>query len=249
MYQLIVVEDESKIRDGIIHLFPWESAGFQVVGDFADGQQALEYVLSNPVDVVLTDIRMPRMDGLTLAHRLEECGREIPVVFLSGYQDFNYLQEAIRVGVKDYLVKPILHDQLLTCFERIRERLDRRGSAESKGESPSYHQQLIRVVQEYIRNNVRDATLEDAAVLVNLSPNYLSRIYKERTGHSFTDYLVETRMQKAAEFLRGIEYRHYEIAYMVGYENPKNFSRAFKQYYKVTPKEYRERETNGEIPD
>ena len=244
MYRLIVVEDESKIRDGIVNLFPWEKAGFQVVGSFSNGKQALNYVALNPVDVVLTDIKMPIMDGIELAARLEN-NEKVKVVFLSGYQDFEFLHKAILHGVKDYLVKPVKYDELLVCFGRIKSALDEKNRVMPEERSFSYYEQIVKNVIDYINNNIKDATLEKAAMVVNLSPNYLSRILKEKSGRSFTDYLVERRMKRAAELLKEIGYKHYEIAYQVGFDNPKNFTRAFKQYYHMTPREYRDKMPGG----
>jgi YesN/AraC family two-component response regulator len=94
-------------------------------------------------------------------------------------------------------------------------------------------------VKGYIEENYREASLEEAAIAVNLSPSYLSRIFKEKCGFGFSDYLIRVRMEKACELLSDIRYKSYDIAYYIGYDNPKNFSRAFKTYYGKTPKEYR----------
>lgn len=101
----------------------------------------------------------------------------------------------------------------------------------------------ISKVKEYIKENYKEASLEDAAVQVSLSPSYLSRIFKEKCGMGFSDYLTKTRMEKACELLGDIQYKSYDIAYYIGYDNPKNFSRAFKAYFGMTPKEYR----NGKV--
>lgn len=241
-YRLIVVEDETKIREGIINLFPWSNTGFEVVGGFPDGEQALAYIERQAVDVVLTDIRMPRMDGLELARQIEASGKAVTVVFLSAYQDFDYLHHAIVHGVKDYLVKPINYDELIACFTRIREQLDKARPETAAEEEASYYQHVLRSVQQYVDGNLQTATLVDAALRVNLSPSYLSRVFRERTGQSFTDYLVEARMKKAAQLLHSIEFRLCEISEIVGYNSPKNFSRAFRNYYHMSPKEYRDQE-------
>ena len=101
----------------------------------------------------------------------------------------------------------------------------------------------IKEVKEYIKENYKEASLENAAVRVSLSPSYLSRIFKEKCGMGFSDYLTKTRMEKACELLGDIKYKSYDIAYYIGYDNPKNFSRAFKAYFGMTPKEYR----NGKV--
>ena len=102
---------------------------------------------------------------------------------------------------------------------------------------------MVTAVKEYITENYKEASLENAAVRVSLSPSYLSRIFKEKCGMGFSDYLTKTRMEKACELLGDIKYKSYDIAYYIGYDNPKNFSRAFKAYFGMTPKEYR----NGKV--
>ena len=90
-------------------------------------------------------------------------------------------------------------------------------------------------MQQYLKENYRTATLEEAAAKVSLSPAYLSRVFKDKSGEGFSELLLRTRMEKACELLADIQYKSYDIAYYVGYDNPKNFSRAFKSYYGVTP--------------
>ncbi len=240
MYQVIIVDDESKIRSGIAHLFPWKQLGFEIAGVFANGEEAYEYVLNHPVDLILSDIRMPIMDGLDLSAKLTQ-NSNIKIIFFSGYQDFEYARHALRNGVSDYLLKPVKYDDLLPCLTRIKETLDQEHhqTDTQTEEKLSYYEKIISTVHSYLDQNFQTATLERAARLVNLSPNYLSRIMKEYSDSSFSDYLLKTRMNHAAQMLRDIQFKQYEIAYRVGYDNPKNFSRAFHQYFHMTPSEYR----------
>lgn len=241
MYSLIIVDDELKIREGIANLFPWEQNGFEIKGLFSNGMQALNYLREHPTDVVMTDIRMPVMDGLELSAHI---AREFPNtyhIFLTGYQDFQYMHTAIVNHAADYLLKPIKYEELLECIENMRQSLDQKYHVKAEPEnSSSYYGQIITKIQDYIKINYRSAPLEEASALVNLSPNYISKIFKEKSGMGFSEYLNRIRMEKAAELLVDISYKHYEIADKIGYDNPKNFSRAFKQYYHVSPREYRE---------
>ena len=95
------------------------------------------------------------------------------------------------------------------------------------------------MAKEYVKSNLADASLENTAVQVHLSPGYFSKLFHKITQSTFSDYLIQCRMERAGELLKDVTYKTYEISLMVGYDNPKNFSRAFKQYYKVTPREYR----------
>ncbi|MEY8354501.1 response regulator [Lachnospiraceae bacterium 54-53] len=235
MYRLVIVDDEVKIAEGIANLFPWEQIGFDVVY-FHKGKDALDHICSNPVDVLMSDVEMPDLNGIELCRQVRD--KKVKVVFISSYQNYEYFRSAIQYQVEDYLLKPIKSGDILNCFGKIKEKLDRENRI-SRAETPTYYEQIIGQVKGYIEENYKEASLEEAAVLVNLSPSYLSRVFKEKSGLGFSDYLTRVRMEKACELLNDIRYKSYDIAYYIGYDNPKNFSRAFKAYYGKTPKEFR----------
>lgn len=236
MYQLLIVDDEEKIAEGIANLFPWNQIGFEVVY-FLKGRQVLEYIQDHPVDVVMSDIEMPDMDGIELCRQL--IGQNIKVVFFSSYQRYEFFRYAIQFQVEDYLLKPIKSGDILNCFGKIKEKLDREHAVTE--EVPTYYEQIIRTVKNYVKESYKEASLEDAAVLVSLSPSYLSGLFKDKCGYGFFDYVTKIRMKKACELLDDFQYKTYDIAYYIGYDNPKNFSRAFKAHIGKTPTEYRNR--------
>lgn len=235
MYQMVIVDDEEKIVEGIANLFPWEQIGFSVTF-FSEARKALDYMESHPVDVLMSDIEMPGINGIELCRRILD--KDIKVVFISSYQNYEYFRYAIQFRVEDYLLKPIKSGDILTCFGKIKENLDQKYQVKEETNS-TYYEQIVDMVKKYIEKHYKEASLEEAAVLVNLSPNYLSKIFKDKCGVGFSEYLVKTRMEKACELLNDIRYKGYDIAYYIGYDNPKNFSRAFKAYFGMSPKEYR----------
>ncbi|WP_455502556.1 response regulator transcription factor [Gemmiger sp.] len=243
MYKLIMVDDEEKIVGGMAQLFPWQNIGFEVVEVFTSARKALEYIETHPVDVVMNDIEMPDMNGLELSRRLMAYPN-IEKVFFSSYSNYEYFRTALQNGVADYLMKPVDYSALLECFEKIRARLDARDHV-TEEKPKAYYDQIVYDVQQYLKEHYRTATLEEAAAKVSLSPAYLSRVFKEKSGESFSELLLRTRMEKACELLADIQNRSYDIAYYVGYDNPKNFSRAFKAYYGVSPSEYRKSKVGG----
>ncbi|TCL70021.1 helix-turn-helix protein [Hydrogenispora ethanolica] len=243
MYRLIIVDDEAEIRAGLCNYFPWNQLGFEVAGQFENGLQALEYIESCPVDVLLCDIRMPFMSGLELAKELNARGSQVKILLLSGYREFDYAREALEYGVKDYIIKPTKYDELIKSFSKIKAELDREKApkepAEKAGEGIGYNEKVIATVKNYLQDNFQTATLEEAAQLVHMNPFYLSKFFKDKTGENFSDFLIAVRMERAARFLNDIAYKTYEISEMVGYSNPKNFTRTFKKYFGKTPKEFR----------
>lgn len=243
MYKLIIVDDEEKILDGVAKLFPWESIGFQVSGQFTHARLALDFLETQEADVVMCDIEMPDMDGIEFCGKLLERKKQ-KIVLFSSHRNYEYFRAAIQNGVEDYLLKPIEYSILLQCFERIKEKLDE--ERKIVREVPQgYYDQMVRDVEAYLNASYQNASLEEAAGIVNLSPTYLSKIFKEKSGTSFSDRLLAIRMKKAKEMLDDIQYKSYEIAYDLGYDNPKNFSRAFKAYFQVSPSEYRNRRREG----
>ncbi len=237
MYRLVIVDDERKILDGIRDIFPWKEIGFEVVGSFTNGKDVLNFVEREQPDVVLTDIRMPDMDGLELTRRLQVYSN-LRVVIFSSYAEYKYMREALKLNVTDYLLKPINYSDLLNCFGKIKEELDEEGRS-AQPEEGSYYENMVAMVDSYLEKDFQRASLSEAAEQVGISASYLSRIYKEHKGIGFMERLNSIRMKKAGEMLMNPTFKGYEIAYLVGYDSPKNFTRAFKSYYHVTPRDYR----------
>ena len=242
MLNLVIVEDESNIRECLVHLFPWDSLGIHVAAAFSNGQDAFRYLSAEHADILLTDIRLPNISGLDLIRMLRENKNPIEVVILTGYKHFDYARQAIRYKVHDFLLKPIKYEELTAAMLRIKDLLENTDdpSVDSAGEADNtYHQKLIAMAKEYVENHLCDASLENTAVYVHLSPGYFSKLFHKITQSTFSDYLTRCRMERAAQLLNNVKFKTYEVSLMVGYDNPKNFTRAFKQYFKVTPREYR----------
>lgn len=190
MYKLMIVDDEENIRFGLSTAYGWEKLGFSVSYLAKNGYDAIEYLQKHPVDVILSDIKMPILDGLELAAFLQSNYPEILLVLLSGFAEFEYAQKALRYGVKDYLLKPIQYDNLLDTFQKIQDHLnEKRGLKKIDDLAPGYYEQIIESVLRYIETDYKNATLEKAALQVSISPNYLSRIFKKKRNINFSDYL------------------------------------------------------------
>ncbi|MCR5580791.1 MAG: response regulator [Pseudobutyrivibrio sp.] len=143
MYSVFLVEDEIVIRDGLKASFPWEQYGFSYVGDAADGEVALPLIRQTKPDVLITDIRMPFMDGISLSKMIK---KELPntrIIIISGFDDFSYAQEAISIGVDNYLLKPITKDKLGEVMS------DAKGKLDKENERDQYLEQFTAESQEY----------------------------------------------------------------------------------------------------
>ena len=119
MLRVIILEDEDIIRRGLVCTLDWQAMGCVVVGDAADGRQGLELIARTQPDVVLTDIRMPCLDGLQLAEKLRQDGSAVHIIFLTSYADFSYAKRAIEVQAADYLLKPVDEKELANLLQRL----------------------------------------------------------------------------------------------------------------------------------
>lgn len=150
MLRTFLVEDEFVVRENIKKMVPWEQYGYELVGEAPDGEVALPMIRKLKPDLLITDIKMPFMDGLTLSKMVRKDFPGMKIVILSGYDDFNYAKQAIGIGVEDYLLKPITKNAFLERLTEIRNRWEQEmGQRE-------YYEQFRREIQEYERNSSRD---------------------------------------------------------------------------------------------
>ena len=124
LYRIILVDDEEEVRKSMIKKLDWEAAGFQVVGDAENGQEALEMIEQLEPDVLMTDIRMPYMDGLELVRRIRQKYPSMKVLIFSGFDDFEYAQQAITLNVTEYILKPVNVEELTEILSRVKIKLD-----------------------------------------------------------------------------------------------------------------------------
>lgn len=237
-YQLLIVDDEYEIRTGLANYIPWDTIGFTVAGQCQNGKEALDFISTHVVHTILCDIRMPIMDGIALAKELNTQNTPIKIVFLTGYKEFEYVQQALRYRVFDYVLKPTHFEQISDVFGKIRQELDKKYQPEHTmvKKEPT---DIVNSIKQIINQHLADVTLESVSKEIYLNPFYISKLFKQKTGINFTDYVTECRMKKAAELLNNFNFRIYEISEIVGYSNPKNFARTFKQYYGLSPSDYR----------
>lgn len=150
MLKTFLVEDEVVVRETIKRMIPWEQYGFELVGEAADGEMALPLILKSRPDLLITDIKMPFMDGLTLSKLVKKELPDLKIVILSGYDDFNYAKQAISIGVDDYLLKPITKNAFIERLQEIHDRY------EHEKTQKEYYEKFRLEMQEYEKNASRD---------------------------------------------------------------------------------------------
>ena len=244
MYRVVLVDDEHLIVEGLSKVVKWESLGCQVVGTASDGREGLALIRQEKPDMVLTDIRMPNMDGLTMLAALQSEFPQMQVTVLTAYRDFDYAQRAINLGVCRYLLKPSKMNELEEAIRTMKERLDNLPAAEEppaeadSGEAGSF---IVRAALDYMRQHCTERiSLADVADHVYVSQWHLSKLINRHTGQSFFDLIGGMRIEKAKALLADPSMRVHAIAEQVGYNDVAHFSKSFKKIVGKTPGEFRD---------
>lgn len=251
MYKILLVEDETVIRHGLRELIRQSTSQFEVAGEAENGMEALAYLSRDIPDLMITDIRMREMDGLTLVAKVKEMYPDLPIMIISGYSEFEYARTAIKYKVCNYLLKPIERLELVASLESIKQHLDQErgisdaalsGEHEREGKAGGDTRKIIRDVNEYVQHNLDgDLRLQTVADLVHMNATYLSQLYKAETGVNYSDYVSERRLERAKWLLANTRLKIYDVARLSGHKSPKHFMLAFKQQVGLTAGEYRDR--------
>ncbi|MFB9329150.1 response regulator [Paenibacillus aurantiacus] len=247
---IIIVDDEEFIRLGLAKIMSRMSLPINVVGSHANGRDALTHVLDlapDALDLLITDIKMPMMDGLKLIEQVRESRRDLPIAVLSGYGEFEYARLAMRMGVKDYLLKPVdtaqLHELLNSVYQGTVAESKLLDAEETLGEGEERDHYAVEELKRILNAEYnKNFELEQLAKAVGMSASYISRLFRGKTGLTLTDYVIGLRMEKAKQFLTDHPHlRNYEISQLVGYYDPVYFNKLFKRTFGMTPKEYKEK--------
>lgn len=267
--KILLADDEEIIRQGISTLIPWETLDMELVYIAENGKKALMYMENNPVDIVITDIRMPLLDGLELikacsAQKL--CSR---FILLTGYSEFEYAKSAMQYGVRHYLLKPTDESQIIAALRELGSEFDR-----SYSRSKLFHRLVEKtpsiLLQEIISQEeatpAKDLPSPDAVDKIKsvvsreldnpdlslkwiaqnrlyMNENYLSRLFQKKTGCKFSTWLTEQRMEHARKLLlSNPDIKLSELCARTGFvNNPAYFSTLFKNYCGCTLTQYRQR--------
>lgn len=243
MFSMMIVDDEKFIAESL-SLYEWEQIDVKVEAVFLNAQDAISYVQKNTVDIVLTDICMHGVSGLELARTIKQQNSKIKIICISAYDNYEYLRSALKLGVEDYILKPIDKEQLMTVVSQTLQDSEKTRDLELADADIGKQNIPIDMARDYIRKNYASSiSLESVAGVVNLNSAYLSFLFKKVVGMTFSDYVNQCRIEAAAKLLKNSNYNINEIAEMSGYNEPRYFSDKFKKKMGVTPSEYRKEHT------
>ncbi|TXK84399.1 response regulator [Paenibacillus sp. N3.4] len=241
---IVVADDEGIIREGIRSVANQAGLGFSV-WEATNGLEALHLIQKFQADIVLTDIRMPEMDGLELLRNLKENGLHVVSIIIADYEDFSMVRQAIKFGVAEYLLKPASVSEILEALQKAAQQVlqmkSKKGTPLSVVPDNRSNEKPITVALKYIDANIRRRlTLTEVSKQANVSPTYLAALFKQKLGRTFLEYLISRKLEIACVLLqRG--YQCQEVADYIGYDNPKYFGQTFKRILGETPTEYRSR--------
>jgi two-component system, response regulator YesN len=222
--RLLVADDERMARF-VLRSF-LDELGFapESIEEAANGNELRDSACGRRPDCAFVDVRMPGMDGLSAIEAAAPSCPGTRWVVVSSYADFEYARGALRLGVDEYLLKPVKLEELSACLGRLGLRPD----------SPEDDSVLGPVIEYLKRNFNADASVSDAAALAGLSPNYLSALFHRKTGATISDYLARLRVEEAARLIRAGSSVS-DAAQAVGYTDARHFARKFRAIMGVLP--------------
>lgn len=248
MYKVVVIEDEKLVRQGIILSTNWSAIDCMVVGEAENGEEGLEVIRKCTPDIVITDICMPVMTGIEMVEKLKEDSHVPLVIFLTAYDDFSYAQQAIRLEVCDYILKPFkdgeLENSIVNLLERNRKETVSTGEADrnlqlKKGDKSKYLAEALSYIDEHYMDF--DISVQKVAESIGISGGHLSHLFRKETNFTMMNYVVNCRIRAARNLLKDYHYKIYEVAEQVGYRDITYFSALFKKNVGVSPSEYQDR--------
>lgn len=242
MISVVIVDDNKPMADRIQKSVPWESLGCSVVSVQHDGIAGKKAITQLRPDLVITDIRMPGLNGLEMMDMIREFLPDCKVIFISFYEYFDYAYKAMKLHAQDFLIKPFEQAELLRVIQNVvseiaarKDSADGPPSHEIENLSPKA-QRIIAYLNDHASENLH---LQELAFRFGLSASHLGRLIKQETGKRFTELMIAQRMLNAKSLLRKTDYRIEDIAEMVGYKSYLIFYQVFIKQVGVSPSVYR----------
>ena len=235
--RVLLVDDEIMIREGFKRLFDWEAHDCEVVGEAADGMEALAKIDSLRPDIAIMDINIPIMNGLKVIQMSRLKHPDTAFVIVSGYDDFAYCREALRLQITDYILKPVNYEEFGTCIDNLKIALFQR---QTSGQDVPREERTIlgitRFLQEHLAEELSLSVLADE---FHLSAQYISQLFKAEIGVGFLAYLTNIRMERAKKLLLTTALSIAEVSEQSGYADYRVFTKVFKKTEGITPSQYR----------
>ena len=243
MHKILIIDDEKPVRISIEKLGNWNKYHIDQILFAENGKEGLLTMNEVGPSIVFVDMQMPIMNGIEFLKESQKLDNaDCSFIIISGYDDFKYAQQAIKYGVKDYLLKPVIADDLNKAIDTVMKEMYPDEDFEKEaplGTTLSAEQVMTLIHDKIERDYNQSIRIQDFSDKYFFSKEYLSRIFQSKYDIGIYEYLTETRMKRAAELLRNPGISISDISERVGYSDNTYFSKAFHNYSKMTPSEYR----------
>lgn len=239
MYKALVVDDEPLMRDYLGNNLTQINEDWICEDTASDGIYAIQLLQNKKYDAVITDIKMPAMDGIELSKYIFNNLQDLPIIIVTGYNDFEYARAALKLNVIDYLLKPLRDEELSAALYAIslKDKDSINTPIKQKSESKNT---LVSQIQEYLQLHFREGlSLTILADIFNITPSYLSTIFHKEIGEPYSKYLLRMRMETAKALLSNPNSKVQDVAIDVGFSSSKHFGTVFKSYFGMSPGEYK----------
>jgi YesN/AraC family two-component response regulator len=239
LYKLLIAEDESLEREALRIIIQRKFDNIQIIEDAKTGIEAINLASKFRPDIIIMDLKMPEKNGIDAIRSIIQFLPYVKTIILTAYNDFDFAQKAIQLGVVDYILKPARPSELYQSINKAFN-LFQGMNDDFMAVSSSSKSTLIDSAINYIHKNfTKNISLESVASHVYLNPQYFSRYFKNHTGINFIDYLSQIRVQEAKKLLVSTDKSISNISLSVGYIDPSYFSKVFIKYEGVSPHKYR----------
>lgn len=238
MYRVMIIDDEMSARRLLQASIDWQSLDMELVGEAASGIEAINIIDELRPDIVFADINMPFMNGIEFTQVATERYTDLVIIILTGFDDFDYARQCVRLPVVEYMLKPFVRQEVIEVLIKIKENLDKR-NPRTQEIVQDITQSDIEQIKQYLGNNFTDSNINLTSVAQHFgfNPSYLSRKFKQETGKSFVEFLIKCRMERALGLAAKSE-KMFCTANAVGIPDPNYFGRCFKKYLGISYSEY-----------
>lgn len=235
--RVLLVDDEIMIREGFKKMFDWEAHECVVVGEAADGMEAITKIDEEQPDIVIMDINIPIINGLKVIQLSRVKYPSMAFVIVSGYDDFSYCREALRLQITDYILKLVNYEEFGSCIDRLKISLY---NNEVKEKPVVKKERVITGITKYMQEHLsEDVSLHILSEEFHLNSQYISQLFKNEIGVNFLTYLTNIRMEHAKKLLLSSSLSIAEVSEQSGYGDYRVFTKVFKKSEGITPSQYR----------
>ncbi|SNZ11504.1 Helix-turn-helix domain-containing protein [Terribacillus aidingensis] len=244
MFKVLLVDDEPMLLEGISSIVEWERHGTKLEGVARNGLEAMEFIEKHAPDIVITDITMPGLDGMGLIEQGSKMSPLIKWILLSGYNEFEYAQKAMRFGVKHYLLKPSSEEDIQEALAEVVQELgEKRVQAKKTPSETKRYSSVVNKMIDSIGDNIENPDLSlrwVASEVLYMNTDYLGKLFKKEVGEKFSAYVLNRKIDKALDIMeKQNDIKVFELAEKVGYgNNPQYFSHIFKKRTGSTPTDW-----------